>query len=239
MSDLPALPKFTDEEKAEIARLERVEIARSVDAITRARGGSLAAHGCSDQAIVDMLLLSMEQVLAIKDTEEFKSKYADIANDIIQRQVDANEGWDVVEQKAIMQIMQTLEFNRDPKYALFAATAANKAVRRKPEQRPMPRVIAVPTVEDDDKANAPVVTNVINLTINRNYLTMKTSGDAGAVLDVTAKHVPEQRRISDLPSPKSVDDLLAPVRSQKQKVMSEVEKAFEMAGVVFDSEDGQ
>lgn len=239
MSELPVLANLTDEERAENSRREREEIASHVDGATRARAGSLAAHSCSDQAVADMLLLSLEQVDAVKETEEYKGKYAEVANEIIQRQIDANEGWDVVEQKAIMQIIQTLEFNRDPKYALFAAKTANSAARRKPTQH-NPRVLTVPGAADPanpEAPQAPVINNVINLTINRNYLNAKTA-EGGATIDVTPKVEPMQRKVADLPSPASVEFLLSPVKHQKKMVVSEIEQQFINAGVVFDTEDG-
>lgn len=198
-----------------------------MDAVTRARAGSLSAHALSDQEIADILLLSIAQINAIKDTLEFKAKYAEVANAVIQRQVDLEEGWDAVEEKALAQVFQTLEYNRDPRYALIAAKTANDANRRSTKKRD-PRVI------DNSK---PQQNNTVILNLNKNYIVNKTN-EAGtnATIDLTPRVTATERKIADLPSPKDVENLLAPVKKSPDKVMSELEKAFEIAGVFKDDE---
>lgn len=195
-----------------------------MDAVTRARAGSLAAHGLSDQQIADILLLSIEQIGAARNTDEYKKKYAAIAEEEIQKQIDLADGWDGVEEKAIAQVLETLVYNRDPKFALLAAHTANKAIRRKANNQP--KVV---------DGSAPV-NNVITLNLNKTYVTNITSGEAGGnTIDVTPRPENTQRKISDLPSPKSVEELLAPVRNKTEtKMLTELEQAFEIAGVFKD-----
>lgn len=195
-----------------------------MDAVTRTRIGALSAHGLSDQQIADMLLLSIEQILAARNSQEFKTKYAQVADEEIQKQLDIADGWDAVEEKAIAHVIETLAYNRDPKYALAAARIANSAHRRKPSANP-------------NVINAGAVTNnIIVLNLNRNYVAKTTSGESG-MIDVTPRPGKVERKVSDLPSPKDVENLLAPVKQLDQKrLLTELEQQFEIAGVFKDDD---
>jgi hypothetical protein len=221
VTDLPASNSSVPEQRP---------LYETVDAVTRARAGSLAAHGAAEQQIADILMLSLAQVVSVKETEEFKKKYSEVADEVIQRQIDAAEGWDFVEEKALKVIIETLDFNRDPKYALFAAKTANAAVRRKPQQQAK--------VIDASQQGGNVTNNIIVLNVNRGYVNKVTAPESTPMIDVSPKVVPNQKRISDLPSPKIVDELLGPVREKGMKLKTELEQMMEISGVVFDSEDG-
>lgn len=171
-----------------------------------------------------MLLLKIEQVLAARNSKEFKEKYAQVADEEIQKQLDLADGWDAVEEKAIAHVIETLAYNRDPKYALAAAKIANAAHRRKPNANP--NVINVGAVTN----------NIIVLNLNRSYVKKSTESESG-MIDVTPRPGIVQRKVSDLPSPKDVENLLAPVKLLEQKrVLTELEQAFEIAGVFKDDE---
>lgn len=195
----------------------------TVDAVTRARVGSLAAHGLLERQICEVLLLTMEQVISCKESMEYKNKYAEVANELIQRQIDLTEGWDAVEEKAVAQVLETLEYSRDPKYALLAAKTANAAQRRSRAE--------TPKVIDGRQVN----NSVIVLNLNRTFI-KSTEGPAGnaAILDITPKLIEnqQQRRI-DLPSPQAVENLLAPVMKEgvKDKLLTELEKALDDSGI--------
>jgi hypothetical protein len=203
-------------------------VAKTVDAVTRARAGSLAAHGLLDTQIADMLLLSLEQVVSCRETEEYKLKYAEVANEQIQRQLDLEEGWDGVEEKAIEQVLSSLQYNRDPKFALIAAATANKAKRRGTDAVRNPR-----TIDGSAPGGNIVILNLNKTYINNNQGENKTT----ATIDVTPRVENQQRKVTDLPSPKAVEELLAPVRQAKQKVLTELELAFEISGVFDDSDE--
>jgi hypothetical protein len=200
----------------------------NVDPITRARAGSLAAHGLMDTQIVDILLISREQLEAIKPSPEYKTKYSEVAEEVIQRQIDMDEGWDGVEEKALAHVLQALEYNRDPKYALFAAKTANNAQRK--TKRDDPRL----TINANSQQ-----TNIIVLNLNKNFVdkTLNEQKDAGT-LDITPRQIEEQpRKRFDLPSPTQVESVLAPVKKVgRDRVLSELEAAFEVAGVFKDDD---
>lgn len=192
-----------------------------VDALTCARCGSLSAHGLSDGQISAALFLSDEQILAARNSTAFKKKYAEEAEAAIQAQIDRDEGWDGVEEKALKAVLETLDYNRDPKFALAAAAMANKATRRKGGQTD-------PKVIDHSQPQ----TNIIVLSMNRTFVQKNQQINVGQ----RSADIPQKR--SDLPSPKSVAELLAPVQDIKPKVLSEMEEFFEKAGVVFDGQGG-
>lgn len=198
-----------------------------MDAVTRVRAGSLSAHNLSDRQIADTLLLSDEQIRLVRESPEFKAKYAEVAEEVIERQIEMDEGWDAVENKAVAQILQTLEYNRDPKYALFAAKTANLAKRRARHEDPRLTINA-----------AHQETNIIVLNLNKKFVD-KVSNEAktSGIIDITPKQIDTQpRKRVDLPSPAQVENVLSPVRQRlgKDKLLSELEQAFEIAGVFND-----
>lgn len=197
-------------------------ILATVDAVTRSRIGGLSAHGLSDHQIADMLLLKIEQVLAARNSQEFKAKYAQVADEEIQKQLDLADGWDAVEERAIASVLETLAYNKDPRYTLAAAKIANSAHRRKPNANP-------------NVINASNVTNnIIVLNLNRSYVKKSTESESG-MIDVTPRPGKVERKVSDLPSPKDVENLLAPVKQLEQKrMLTELEQQFEIAGVFKD-----
>lgn len=196
---------------------------QTVDAATCARVASLAAHGLSDGAIVDTLLLSIDQVLAVKKTDAYKQKYSDTASDIIERQVNLDEGWDLIEEQSVAILAKTLEYNRDPKFALFAAKTAN-AVKRRGKS----------AIETAPIINAQKTTNVISITLNRNFITKNSNGEERKTIDIMPRQAEQPLKIVDLPSPKSVESLLAPVRTKGRAVFDELEEAMNIAGVFQD-----
>lgn len=197
---------------------------------TRARAGSLSAHGLSVQQIADTLLLAPEDVLAAQNSIEYKRKYADTAEEIIQRQIDLDEGWDTIETKAVASILETMQYNRDPKYTLLTARIANAAkrhARRGPEH-----------VIDASKVSQ---TNVIVLNVNKTYVNKITNNLAQdrAAIDVTPRDGQSSQplKVVDLPTPKHVDALLAPVKQiKKDRALTELEEAFEVSGVFKDDD---
>ena len=206
--------------------MDNLAVIGTVDLVTRARAGSLSAHGLSDQQISDVLLLSLEQVVACRNSDEFKKKYAEVADEQIQRQIDLSQGWDAIEEKSLAQILETLEYNRDPKYALFAAKTANSAQRRS-------RNSELKVID-----GAKVTNNTIVLNLNKTFVNAAANPEhTAAVIDIKAKQLtddgPRQRR--DLPSPQHVENLLAPVRKvEKDKLLTELEDQFERAGVFLE-----
>lgn len=198
----------------------------TVDAVTRARAGSLAAHGLSEQAIADILLITIEQSIAIKNCVEYKNKYAEVADEQIQRQLDLADGWDAIEEQSLKQILGVLEYNRDPKYLLFAAKTANAAIRRR-------NVSGAPKVIDGSKN----VTNIITLHLNKTFIQNKVEQVGEPSIDITPRSITigENKKIVDLPSPAAVENLLAPVKNTpKDRMLTELEQAFETAGVFKD-----
>lgn len=205
---------------------EKRPLYETVDVTSRVRAGSLAAHGLTDQAISEVLLLTLEQVRSCRECDEFKKKYAEVAEDQIQKQLDLAEGWDAVEESAVKQVLQTLEYNRDPKFALAAANVANKAERRKQTRDKAPAL---------DASKVAGGAQIIVLKLNQNFINNQRDGDDAKLIDVTTfdkNNIP--RKQVDLPSPKAVEEFLSPVKNTpKDKIMTEFQRQLEIAGVNF------
>lgn len=204
-----------------------VDILDEVDEPTILRAASLSAKNLLDGQIADILLLTMEQMTAVKSSQIFKKKYAEEANEIIDAQIARSEGWDALEDEALAELIKTLRFNKDPKFLLAAAATANRAERRKRAGSEEVKVI-----DASQQTN-----NVIILTMNRNYI--QQSGESRQ-LDITPRPTQIPLKQSDIPAPKLVDSLLAaPVEkgqemSATNKQLSDIEKMAKAAGIVFD-----
>lgn len=201
------------------------KLIETVDVETRRRCANLCARGLTDNQIVGVLLLTYEQVLAIKTTQEYKEKYAEEADRIIQEQLDRDEGWDAIETQSLEILMSTLRFNKDPKFALLAARTANTAERRS-KNKSDPKVIDTPPAANQ--------TNIIFLSLNKNY-----SQREGNLIDVTARPAQIPLKQSDIPNPKLVEEILGTtkhVQGAQGTSETELERLFRESGVVFDEE---
>lgn len=192
----------------------------------RRKAGVLAAFGLHDKAIADTLFISQEQVLAIKETPEFRESCAKQTMERTQRLIDLEEGWDGVESQGVAQVLQHLQYSRDPEFALRAALVANKASRRSPMS--MDRVI-----------DASKVGNVITLTVNKSYITKvtTTNGDQShGIIETQARTQGEiPRKASDISSPKRLSEILQ-VQTRQDKEQ-EVIKLAESVGISIDELD--
>lgn len=203
------------------------DLINEVDPVTRARIASLCARGLTDFAVSDILYLSVEHIAAVKETEEYKVKYCAEADRIIQEQIDRDEGWDGLETSSLEGLLQTLRFNKDPKFLLSVAAVANRAERRAKNKKTDPTVV--------DATQQPQGAKIIVL--NRYYINNR-AGDGA--LDISARPKEIEMKKSDVPAPKLVDEFLAPARERanltKPKEEDEIERLFRESGVVFDKE---
>ena len=208
---------------------ELEKLTSAVDGTTRARCAALSARGLSDLQIADILLLTFEQVVAVHETEEFKKKYAEEADRAIQDQIDRDEGWDGVESAALGVLLDTMRYNRDPKFALVAAKTANAAERRARNNQPA-------KVIDSTQPGNNTTNNIVFLQINKNYATRENSQ-----IDITPRPAQIPLKQSDMPAPKLVDELLAPAKKEAGQLntkvdTSDLKEMFKQAGVVFDQD---
>lgn len=191
----------------------------------RRKAGVLAAFGLSDKAIADTLFLTFDQVTAIRETIEFRETCAKQTLERTQRLIDLEEGWNGVEAQGVAQVLQHLEYSRDPEFALRAALYANRAQRRTPSS--LGRVI--------DASN---VGNVITLTVNKNYINNVTNanpqkGGNHAIVELqTIKSEEIPRKASDISSPKRLSEILQ-VGGPKRKE-EELIRMAEAVGISID-----
>lgn len=209
----PGLPSKTKE-----------QLIAEVDVTSRARIACLAARTLSDFQIGELLFLSTQHIEAVRETEEFRKKYAEEADRIIQEQIDRDEGWDGLESLFLEKLLQTARYNSDPKFLLLGAQIANRAERRTKTKKAEPTVL--------DATAQPQGAKIFVL--NKNYIDNRSSG----AIDVTPRPKQIPLKQSDTPAPKMVDQLLAPVLQDAGKKADpqeeELERLFREAGVVFD-----
>ena len=74
--------------------------------------------------------LSTGQLAKVMALPEYTTVLEQISSEQLEQNDTLNRGWDAVEDQAVTIVLQTLQANPDPDYALRAATVANKAVRR-------------------------------------------------------------------------------------------------------------
>lgn len=203
----------------------KVIVLHEVDEATCRKAGTLAAYGLTDRAISDALLLSQEQTAYARQSEPFKISFSKQSSERAQRLIDLEEGWDALEERALSTVLETLKFNRDPRFALQAAFTANKANRRTPGANG--RVI------DAAKAG-----NVIILTMNEGYVQKVQTEPGRGVIDVAARDITPKiipKKSHDILTPQQVTDLLVPGNSRKKSTMAEeLEQQLAIAGVSFD-----
>ena len=74
--------------------------------------------------------LSVGQLAKVMALPEYIEVLEQINTEQLEQHDTLNRGWDAVEDQAVAVVLQTLQANPDPDYALRAASLANKAVRR-------------------------------------------------------------------------------------------------------------
>jgi len=146
--------------------------------------------------------LSEGRITQILESEEFKEKLQVIESEELEKQQSLNDGWDTIEQLALQSILTTLQYNKDPDFALRAATMANRANRR------------------GAKNNQPLQPQtgarvVLNLT--QSFVSKLEGGEekVNATIEVSADEL--DKKGEDAVSPKRVEELLAPEERKEQE----------------------
>lgn len=95
----------------------------------------LAYDGASTKAIAQCFNVEEGQILEIIETPEYRKQLAGVTEDNLEKAALLDMGWDGVEEYAISSVLNTLQNNPDPDYALKAASLANRAIRRNGKMR--------------------------------------------------------------------------------------------------------
>ena len=149
--------------------------------------------------------ISESRVTQILETEEFKDLMQSIASERFDQDSSINDGWDHLEAIALKNILEKIQWNGDPEFALKAAMMANKAQRRGQfNNRPL---------DERDGVRA-----VINLTaafidqLQNNTVVVNGSDEVKTPLLKMARpdsEKPEQKKQDFLP-PEKLDNLFRP-----------------------------
>ena len=81
--------------------------------------------------------LNTDQLAKVMALPEYTAAVETLSAEQLEQHDTLNRGWDAVEDQAVAVVLQTLQANPDPDYALRAATMANKAVRRGAGSNPL------------------------------------------------------------------------------------------------------
>lgn len=193
-----------------------------VDVTTRARVGSLVAHGLLDHEICSALLLSPLQLDFCKTTLEYQAAYSKNVLEKAEQRHDIERGWDAVEERGIEVTLKHLLSSNDPKYALHAAMIASKAPRRQTSQSN--RII---------DANGGAQTIILQM--NPVYINRMAQGNKTINIEQrdpeSAKQIP--RKQVDIPAPRRVMELLTEQSSRDLEHVDEYEEQMRSAGINF------
>lgn len=94
------------------------------------RIAKLLAMDVDQKQIGKALGLSESRISQLVDSDEIQSRVAEIRNDDFEQADLMNRGWDTVEEESLGVVLDYLNHNPDPEFALKAAAQANKASRR-------------------------------------------------------------------------------------------------------------
>jgi len=76
------------------------------------------------------LAVGLPDIAVIVSSDEYKAVFADLSTEYFEQNQSLNDGWNTVEALAIGQVVDVLQWSKDPEFALRAAAMANKANRR-------------------------------------------------------------------------------------------------------------
>lgn len=198
-----------------------------VDEPSCARAGALEAYGFSESDIAATLVLSIEHIKFAKTTPAYQEMLKKKSIERAETQIDLTEGWDTFEKNSLAKAIQALEWNNDPKFAILAARVANQA------KRPV-----------GSRGNATLDPNnagrVVHLSLNTKFVqrvTVINQGHPGdlpsPINDTIIEQTPQRAPVKkvNMPSPRQVTDLLAPVRPLLDRIKSDaIEAKFKAAG---------
>lgn len=94
------------------------------------RVAKLVAMNVSQKQIAQACGVSEGRISQITATDDFRSRLAEIQSEDLEQADETNRGWDMVENLALGHVLENMQLNPDPEFALRVAAQANKAARR-------------------------------------------------------------------------------------------------------------
>lgn len=165
--------------------------------------------GVSPVQIATACGITESRISQIKTTEEYKQVEQEIASEQYEEQQLVNQGWDGIEALGINKVVQHLQQNPEPEFALKAAMIANKAVRRGQfKNTPIAQSAGARTVIVLNQA----FVNKINQTANENV-----------------ERLNDNRKTSNFLPPKDVQDLLYVDQTTGEKQTHDASRAITSA----------
>ncbi len=167
----------------------------------------MRSSGMTNVDIAQATGLSESRVSQIFETKEFLAIQEVIGAEQFEQQELVNSGWDSVEALGISKVVETLQANPDPDFALRAAVVANKATRRgNYKNNPIAQRAGVKAV---------IVLN--NTFVERLRSNTTVLGETDK--EKSAQSLVEQKKAVNFLSPNEVQDLLTITPTDEQAQM--------------------
>lgn len=140
----------------------------------------------------------------IKDLQDNNAEFQAIQSEILREKHESDttrdQGWDRLEETALANVLETMQWNKDPEFALKAAMIANRANRR--TARPANQALQAPA-----NAGSRAV-----ISLNLAFIQRLQSG---ALQPRTLEMVPNKQ--SDVLSPTTVENALFPKQQKAEE----------------------
>lgn len=94
------------------------------------RVAKLVAMNVSQKQIAQACGLSEARISQVVDTDKFRQRLAELQSEDLEQSDTLNRGWDALEEFAMGHVLEAMQANPDPEFALRVANSANKAQRR-------------------------------------------------------------------------------------------------------------
>jgi len=94
------------------------------------RVAKLVAMGTAQKQIAQACGLTESRISQLVDTDEFRARLAELQSEDLEQADLMNRGWDSVEELALGNVLEAMQANPDPQFALQVANSANRAQRR-------------------------------------------------------------------------------------------------------------
>ena len=178
----------------------------------------LIAVGTREEDILEIMGCTQVELAEHINKPETQTAVQSAKDERYQTFNDINKGWDLAEQLGLHAVLQTLEHNPDPAFALAVASTANKMRRRdvgsgqvQPIQAQQNNVVIVRLNQDFTK----------ELMEGRNGTNGKHNGNGGNghTFDAEASHVSSQGLPKDVNTLelREAEKILLPVETQEAK----------------------
>lgn len=170
---------------------------------------AMLTYGVPQKSIAEAMGLSEGRISQIVADPRFAEYKSNALAESLAKSKSLDDGWDAIEQMALGVVAENLKYNKDPEFALKAASLSNRASRR----------------GQNATINAPAAGERVVLNLNQTFLGQLQELNAcnTTVIEQKIDGMREKKQ-SDMLSPKALEALLKP--PEKQKMSEMLDQAF-------------